>query len=45
VHEIGAAGADALEFDVTLTESTVLGEGMQQPSFDMASINLDLEDQ
>ena len=43
-HEIVAAGADALEFDVTLTESTVLGEGMQQPSFDMASINLDLED-
>lgn len=44
VLDIGAAGADALEFDVTLTESTVLGEGMQQPSFDMASINLDLED-
>jgi len=44
VLDIGAAGADALEFDVTLTESTVLGEGMQHPSFDMASINLDLED-
>jgi pilus assembly protein FimV len=45
VHDTGAAGADALEFDVTLTESTVLGEGMQRPPFDMASINLDLEDQ
>jgi pilus assembly protein FimV len=41
--DIGTAGADSLEFDVTLTESTVLGEGMQHPSFDMASISLDLD--
>jgi pilus assembly protein FimV len=41
--DIGTAGADSLEFDVTLTESTVLGEGMQHPAFDMASISLDLD--
>jgi pilus assembly protein FimV len=41
--DIGTAGADSLEFDVMLTESTVLGEGMQHPSFDMASISLDLD--
>ncbi|MBN8513039.1 FimV/HubP family polar landmark protein [Accumulibacter sp.] len=43
-NAVADADADALEFDVTLTESTVLGEGMQHPSFDMSSINLDLED-
>jgi pilus assembly protein FimV len=43
LFDIGTAGADSLEFDVTLTESTVLGEGMQHPSFDMASISLDLD--
>ncbi|WP_300449959.1 FimV/HubP family polar landmark protein [Accumulibacter sp.] len=42
VLDIGSAGADALEFDVRLTESTVLGEAMQHPSFDMSSISLDL---
>jgi pilus assembly protein FimV len=33
-----------LEFDVKMTESTVLGQPMQSPSFDMTSINLDLDD-
>lgn len=42
MHDIGSAGADALEFDVRLTESTVLGEGMQHPAFDFSSISLDL---
>ncbi|MCB1932258.1 MAG: pilus assembly protein, partial [Candidatus Accumulibacter sp.] len=42
--DIGAAGVDSLEFDVKLTESTVLGEGMQHPSFDMSALSLDLED-
>ncbi|MBL8393804.1 MAG: pilus assembly protein [Candidatus Accumulibacter sp.] len=43
VLDIGTAtGAEALEFDVRLTESTVLGEGMQHPAFDMSSISLDL---
>jgi len=31
-----------LEFDVQLTESTVLGQPMRDPAFDMASISLDL---
>jgi pilus assembly protein FimV len=33
-----------LEFDVKMTESTVLGQPMQSPSFEMTSINLDLDD-
>jgi len=33
---------EALEFDVRLTESTVLGEAMQTQAFDMSSISLDL---
>ena len=40
--EATAEGAEALEFDVRLTESTVLGEAMQNPAFDMSSISLDL---
>ena len=40
--EGAAEGAEALEFDVRLTESTVLGEAMQNPAFDMSSISLDL---
>jgi len=35
---------DALEFDVQLTESTVLGQPMAAPSFDMSSISLDLDE-
>lgn len=42
--DIGSAGVDALEFDVKLTESTVLGEALQHPSFDISSISLDLAD-
>ncbi|MBK1679395.1 hypothetical protein CKO20_03245 [Rhodocyclus tenuis] len=34
----------ALEFDVHLTESTVLGQPMASPSFDMSSISLDLDE-
>lgn len=33
-----------LEFDVKMTESTVLGQSMQTPAFDMTSISLDLDD-
>lgn len=33
---------NALDFDVTLTDSTILGQPMQAPSFDISSINLDL---
>ncbi len=33
---------DSLEFDVRLTDSTVLGQPMQVPSYDIGSINLDL---
>ena len=40
--DIGSAEVGALEFDVKLTESTVLGEAMQHPSFDMSSLSLDL---
>ncbi len=39
---MGSAAAEALEFDVSLTESTVLGDAMQHPAFDMSSISLDL---
>lgn len=41
VLDIGDVDTDALEFDVRLTESTVLGQPMPS-SFDMDSINLDL---
>ena len=44
ILDIGSATIDSLEFDVKLTESTVLGQGMQHPNFDMSSINLDLDD-
>ena len=40
--EIGEVDADSLEFDVKLTDSTILGQPMQVPSFDMGAINLDL---
>jgi pilus assembly protein FimV len=33
-----------LEFDVKMTDSAVLGQPMQSPSFDMTSISLDLDD-
>lgn len=34
----------ALEFDVQLSESTVLGQPMSSPGFDMASISLNLDE-
>jgi pilus assembly protein FimV len=40
--DVGNVDTDALEFDVKLTESTVLGQPMSPSSFDMTSINLDL---
>jgi len=43
VVDIGSADDGALDFDVRLTDSTVLGQAMQAPSaVDMSSINLDL---
>ncbi|WP_313952633.1 FimV/HubP family polar landmark protein [Accumulibacter sp.] len=42
--DIGSADAEALEFDVKLSESAVLGQAMQQPSVDLSSISLDLDD-
>jgi pilus assembly protein FimV len=42
--DIGAVDDNALEFDVKLTESTVLGQPMQMPSFDLSSISLDLDE-
>lgn len=42
IVDIGEVDADALEFDVKLTDSTILGQPMQVPSFDMGAINLDL---
>lgn len=44
VLDVGSTAADALEFDVKLTESAVLGEAMQRPSFDFAGISLDLSE-
>lgn len=44
IDEIGAIDADALEFDVQLTDSTVLGSPVQAPSFDMGAISLDLDE-
>jgi pilus assembly protein FimV len=40
--DVGNVDADSLEFDVHLTESTVLGTPMSPSSYDMTSINLDL---
>lgn len=37
-----AVGGEGLEFDVNLTESTVLNELPATPAFDMTTINLDL---
>jgi hypothetical protein len=37
-----SASTEALEFDVALTDSTVLGDAMQRAGFDLSSINLDL---
>ena len=37
--------ADALEFDVNLTDSVFLGQPMMTPEFDIGSINLDLSAQ
>ncbi|HNN46778.1 MAG TPA: FimV/HubP family polar landmark protein [Azospira sp.] len=42
VLDIGNVNPDDLEFDVQLTESTVLGQPMSPSSFDMTAINLDL---
>lgn len=42
VLDIGAVDADALEFDVKLTDSTILGQPMDAQGFDLGSINLDL---
>lgn len=40
----GEEGGDSgLEFDVQLTESTVLGDALQARSFDLSSISLDLD--
>ena len=36
-------GDDAVEFDVSLTESTLLGRPPEPPPFDMGSIDLDLD--
>lgn len=33
---------DALDFDVKLTDSTILGQPMQAPSFDISALSLDL---
>lgn len=35
---------ESLEFDVRLTDSTVLGQPMQAPSYDIGSISLDLSE-
>ena len=40
--DVGSVSDQDLEFDVSLTESTVLGQPMRESSFDMSSINLDL---
>ncbi len=42
ILDIGSAGTEALEFDIALTDSTVLGDAMQRAAFDMSAINLDL---
>ena len=40
--DVGSVSEHDLEFDVSLTESTVLGRPMRESSFDMSSISLDL---
>ncbi len=40
--DVGSVNDNDLEFDVSLTESTVLGQPMHESSFDMSSISLDL---
>jgi pilus assembly protein FimV len=40
--DVGSAAAEELRFDVRLSESTILGDAMQRPAFDMSSISLDL---
>lgn len=40
--DVGSVNENDLEFDVSLTESTVLGQPMHESSFDMSSISLDL---
>lgn len=40
--EAAGVADHALEFDVRLTDSTILGQPMQEASFDMSSISLDL---
>ena len=44
VLDAGDVDTDSLEFDVRLTESTVLGQPMSPSSFDMTAINLDLDE-
>ncbi|MBK7421639.1 MAG: pilus assembly protein [Propionivibrio sp.] len=42
---LASVNEDGVEFDVSLTESTFLGQSMPEPSaFDMTSINLDLKE-
>ena len=42
---LASVDEDGVEFDVSLTESTFLGQSMPEPSsFDMTSINLDLKE-
>lgn len=42
--DLGTIDGDSLEFDVKLTESTVLGTPGQFPSFDMSALSLDLDE-
>ncbi|MDQ5959540.1 MAG: pilus assembly protein FimV, partial [Pseudomonadota bacterium] len=42
VLDAGNVNTEDLEFDVTLTESTVLGQPMSPSSYDMGAISLDL---
>ncbi len=40
--DLGSAGADAMEFDIALPESTAPAESMPHAAFDLSSISLDL---
>ena len=40
--ELAGLEDDALDFDVKLTDSTILGQPMQAPSFDISALSLDL---
>ena len=42
--DIGEADDKEIEFDVELSKSTVLGQAAHEPSFDLSSISLDLDD-